>query len=82
MADSKDTPAERPALKAAKAPAAETPPAPETLLLKAPVNGLVAGRVVTASAATAKKLIEAEQAAKATRKQIAMAGTRIPHINA
>ncbi len=51
------------------------------LRLKMPINGIIAGRVVTASAAKSKQLKDDDQAEDATQRMIGLAGGNIPHIH-
>lgn len=55
-------------------------PKPVHLLLKKPVNQLVAGRIVTASSKLAGKLKKDGVAETPTKKQIGIAGGNIPHL--
>ncbi len=48
--------------------------------LKVPTNGIVAGRVVTASSKKAKQLKDDDHAEDATQRMIGLAGGSIPHI--
>lgn len=67
---------------AKKPPAGEAkPPKLVHLRLKMPIDGIVAGRIVTASEKTAARLKKDEQAELATKKMVSIAGGNIPHIH-
>lgn len=59
------------------------PKAPKLLHLRldAPVNGIVAGRIVSAFEKRAASLKREKLAKSATKEQVALAGGNIPHIN-
>lgn len=57
------------------------PPKHVYLRLEVPIHGLVAGRIVSASAKTAARLKADKQAIAATKAMIAVAGGNIPHIH-
>ena len=67
--------------KPAPAKTEQTKPSLSYLRLKKPVNGLPAGRVVSAPGDIAQRHIEADRAEPATQDMISIAGGSIPHLH-